>query len=138
MTEAPPSNQRPAVQNDLEPLSLPTFSIRHEITGDQLLATLKGNADSDVASAFGHYLERLHNLAQGAKLREVVLDFRELYFLTSSCIKCLVMFIKRDMALEARLQYRIRLVTTPKLRWQERSFEVLCQLAPLLVTIAPD
>jgi len=126
------------MSTELEPLNLQTFSIRHELTGDQAIVTLKGNADSDVASAFGHYLDRLHLLAVKSKAREVVLDFRELYFLTSSCIKCLVVFIKRDLALEARAQYRIRLVTTPTLRWQERSFEVLSQLAPVVVTISSD
>jgi hypothetical protein len=126
------------MQSELEPLNLQTFSIRHEVADDRVIVTLKGNADSDVAAPFAHYLDRLHQFAVKAKSREVLLDFRELYFLTSSCIKCLVVFIKRDMAMDARAQYRIRLATTPALRWQERSFEVLCQLAPMLVTISPD
>jgi hypothetical protein len=42
------------------------------------------------------------------------------------------------MAVEPRAQYKIRFVTTPALRWQERSFEVLTKVAPLLVSISPD
>ena len=122
----------------LEGLTTPAFTITHELSGTGILVRLRGNADSDVAQAFEHYLLRLHDQAMRLKLREVVMDFRELYFLTSSCIKSLGVAIKRLVAEDARSQYHIRFVTTPTLRWQERSFEVLCQLAPLLVSTSPD
>jgi hypothetical protein len=137
MSNSPPPN-RTAIRSELESLTLGAFSVTHETTGDRVVVRLNGNADSKVAKAFERYLERLHDLAVGAKLRVVVLDFRELYFLTSSCIKCLTDFIRRDMATEPASQYRIRLLTTPALRWQEKSFDVLCQLAPLLVTAATE
>jgi hypothetical protein len=123
---------------DLLPLSLPTFSISHQANDQQIVVYLRGNADSEVADAFSMYLQQLHDAAMIMKVREVVLDSRELYFLTSACIKGLVVAIKRLMAVETRLQYKIRLVTTPALRWQERSFEVLTKIAPLLVSISPD
>jgi hypothetical protein len=122
----------------LEPLLLPTFTLHHDVHGSEVTVRLRGNADSDVAAAFAHYLDRLHHRMVEAKSRELVFDFRELYFLTSSCIKCLVVAIKRVMTMEARTQYKIRLLTTPALRWQERSFEVLCQMAPMLVTRSDD
>jgi anti-anti-sigma factor len=136
MNDSPSLSLRQALE--LPVIALPTFSVVHELGDKQLVVRLSGNADSEVAQALAHYLERLHEEVARAKLREVVLDFRELYFLTSSCIKCLVVAIKRVMAMDARAQYKIRLLTTPTLRWQERSFEVLCQIAPLLVTMTPD
>jgi hypothetical protein len=132
------SSSRLLASIDLQPVSLPTFSIAHEVTDSAIIVYLRGNADSDMAEVFASYLERLHEAALASKKREVVLDARELYFLTSSCIKSLVVAIKRLMAVETRLQYKIRLVTTPALRWQERSFEVLTRIAPLLVSISPD
>jgi hypothetical protein len=72
------------------------------------------------------------------KAREIVFDSRELYFLTSTCINGFMVAIKRLMAVDARSQYQIRFVTTSALRWQERSFEVLTKLAPLLVKISPE
>lgn len=137
MNDPTPSvSQRRAL--DLPAVAMPTFSITHDVEGQCLVVRLSGNADSEVAQALANYLERLHEEVSSAKLKEVVLDFRELYFLTSSCIKCLVVAIKRLSAMDARAQYKIRLLTTPALRWQERSFEVLCQLAPMLVTITRD
>lgn len=122
---------------ELPDISTPSFTARHEIRGQELIVSLRGNADSDVAGALAQYLEKLHEEVGKARLLEVTLDCRELYFLTSSCIKCLVVAIKRLSGMDARLQYKINLVTTPALRWQERSFEVLCQLAPLLVRMRP-
>jgi hypothetical protein len=135
MSEA---NSRSAGSVTLEPLLLPTFTLHHEVNGTEVVVRLRGNADSDVSTAFGQYLEQLHHQVVGAKSKELTFDFRELYFLTSSCIKCLVVAIKRVMVLDPRNQYKIRLLTTPALRWQERSFEVLCQMAPVLVTRIDD
>jgi hypothetical protein len=123
---------------ELEPLVLPAFSIQHELVAERVVVRLAGNADSEVTAAFAHYLERLHDQLVAAGLREVTFDFRELYFLTSACVKCLVVAIKRLMRLDPRQQYRMRLVTSRSLRWQERSFEVLCQIAPMLVSMETD
>jgi hypothetical protein len=122
---------------ELPNISTASFTAQHEIRGEEVIVSLRGNADSDVAGTFSHYLERLHEEVCKARLQEVTLDCRELYFLTSSCIKCLVMAIKRLAAMDARSQYKINLMTTPALRWQERSFEVLCQLAPVVVRMRP-
>jgi hypothetical protein len=123
---------------ELEPLILSAFSVRHEVVGGRVMVTLVGNADSDVTAAFAHYLERLHDWVMAAELREVTFDFRQLYFLTSACVKCLVVAIKRLMRVDPRQQYRMRLLTSRALRWQERSFEVLCQIAPMLVSMETE
>jgi hypothetical protein len=104
-----------------------------------MVISLRGNADSDVAIAFGEYSRARHAEAKRLALGEVVLDCRELYFLTSSCIKELASWIKWLMALEAGNQYRLTFLMTENLRWQERSFDVLCRMCPTLVrmTTAP-
>jgi hypothetical protein len=137
MTE-PQSTRGQHPDIDVPTVNYPTFSIGWEVSGSTVFVRLTGNADSDVAPTLANFLERLHIEVTRARLMEVVLDFRELYFLTSSCIKYLVVAIKRLAALDAQSQYKLRLVTTPALRWQERSFEVLCQVAPMLVRIERD
>lgn len=89
-----------------------------------------GQRGLGVAPALGTFLERLHAEVVRAKLREVVLDFRELNFLTSSCIKYLVVAINRLAETNVESQYELRLVSSPSMRWQMRSFEVLRQVAP--------
>lgn len=136
MTEKPATP--PRLANFVLPaISLPGFSADHEFRGTELVVHLRGNADSDSAVAFERYLEQMHVATLRAGLHEVTLDFHELYFLTSSCIKCLVQAIKRVTELEPPAQYKINLATQPSRRWQERSFDVLRKLAPHLVRVTP-
>ena len=123
---------------ELPSISTASFTVQHEIRGEAVIVMLRGNADSDVAGTLSRYLERLHEEMCKARLQEVTLDCRELYFLTASCINCLVDAIKRLAALDARSQYKINLIRAPALRWQERSFEVLCRLAPVVVRMRSD
>ena len=138
MSEANSSGSGLTPTVTLDPLLLPTFTLHHEVQGHEVVVRLRGNADSDVATAFGRYLEQLHHEIVAAKATHLTFDFRELYFLTSACIECLVLAIKRVVAMDSRFQYKVRLLTTPALRWQERSFEVLYQMAPTLVTRSTD
>lgn len=114
-------------------ISTSAFSAVHVIEEGVITVTLRGNADSDVSELFGEYLRGLHAEAARLGAREVVLDCRDLYFLTSSCIKGVATWIKWLMAMEARDQYKLSFLVAPNLRWQERSFDVLCQMCPLLV-----
>ena len=114
-------------------ISTSAFSAAHVIEEGKITVTLRGNADSDVSVPFGDYLRGVHGEAARLGAREVVLDCRDLYFLTSSCIKGLATWIKWLMAMEPREQYKLSFLMAPNLRWQERSFDVLCQMSPLLV-----
>ncbi|HMJ14715.1 MAG TPA: hypothetical protein VK524_25060 [Polyangiaceae bacterium] len=127
------SMSAPILAVELSEIALTGFWANHDYHGQKLVIQVRGNADSGVTEEFAQYLERLHRQMLLTGLREVTLDFRELYFMTASCIKCLVDAIRRVMDLEANAQYEICLLTQTKLRWQERSFEVLCELAPHLV-----
>jgi anti-anti-sigma factor len=120
---------------DLPSLSSASFALTWDRSEQSVVVRLVGNADADVAPALAHFLERLHQESVAAGIEEVLLDFRELHFLTSSCIKYLVVAIKRLETTEPGSQYRLRLVPAPALRWQLQSFEVLCQMAPSLVRI---
>ncbi len=127
-----PSSHAPA-SNRATAISTAAFSAQHVIEEGKITVTLRGNADSDVSSLFGEYLRGVHAEAARLGVGEVVLDCRELYFLTSSCIKGLATWIKWLMAMEPRTQYKISFLMAPNLRWQERSFDVLCQMCPPLV-----
>jgi hypothetical protein len=128
---APQSSSPASAGSDL-PATVSTtgFSASHTLQEGTMVICLRGNADSDVASLFGDYLRARHLEAQRLAVREVVLDCRDLYFLTSSCIKGLASWIKWLMSLDPEAQYSLTFRMTPNLRWQERSFDVLCQMCP--------
>lgn len=120
---------------DVLSVSHARFAATSQLTGGVLIVQLAGTADSEVASTLGSFLERVHVAAVEAGVKAVALDFRKLGFLTSSCMKYLVVAIYRLVETDAETQYQLRLVTAPNLRWQERTFEVLRQVAPHLVHI---
>jgi hypothetical protein len=80
------------------------------------------------------YLKQLHREAVHLGAAEVELDFHELYFMNSSCLKALVSFIDGAANVD-KPGYRIRFLTNPQLFWQRRSLEALQRLAPEFVQI---
>ena len=130
-----PSTLQPNDELDLPEVAQRAFALSHEAAPGSVTVRLIGSADSDVAPALGTFFERLHAEVVRTHRKEVVLDFRDLQFLTSSCIKYLVVAITRMTAAERASRYELRLVTAAGLRWQELSFQVLRQMAPGLVRI---
>jgi hypothetical protein len=98
-------------------------------------ARLDGTADLAVKRALDDFLVKLHETAQAQKVAEVVMDFRNLKFMNSSCLKGLVTWICAVQGLPAESQYRIVLVSSPEMHWQRRSLRALSCLAMELVTI---
>jgi hypothetical protein len=111
------------------------FSATAEAQAQTLSARLVGNADLNVKKALDEFLVKLHETAQAHSATEVVMDFRGLKFMNSSCLKGLVSWICAVQELPARSQYRIVLVSSPELHWQRRSLHALSCLATQLVTI---
>jgi hypothetical protein len=67
-------------------------------------------------------------------VNEVAFDFRDLYFMNSSCFKAFVTWI--DVVSRATAKgYKIRFLTNPRLHWQRRSLEALRCLSPNVVQL---
>jgi hypothetical protein len=106
-----------------------------ELRAGMFWISLQGNADSTANNAFALFVTQLHAEAQRIKVREVNIDLSELYFMTSSCIKCFVTWIGFIKELPPVLRYTLNFVVSPTLRWQKRNLEVLLQLSPGLITV---
>jgi hypothetical protein len=113
----------------------PRFAVSIESADRTLSARLIGTADLDVKSTLDEFLERLHQTALAGSVAEVVMDFRELKFMNSSCLKGLVAWICTLQELPPPRRYRVVLVSSPEMRWQRRSLRALWSLATDLVTI---
>jgi hypothetical protein len=111
------------------------FSANAECHERTVSARLVGTADLDVKKALDEFLARLHETAQASRAAEVVMDFRNLKFMNSSCLKGLVTWICAVQELPLQAQYRIVLVSSPEMHWQRRSLHALSCLATELVTI---
>ena len=120
----------------LAPLVSPGFQLSPRIEQDHLLVSFAGNGDMTAVEALGRYLKQVHLEAVALKVAEVKFDFRDLYFMNSSCFKAFVTWIDQASHAEDHT-YHIRFLTNPRLHWQRRSLEALRCLSPNVVRVEP-
>jgi hypothetical protein len=66
---------------------------------------------------------------------EVVVDFRTLDFMNSSCFKAFLDWIARIQELPYDQVYKIRFLSTESILWQRRSLRALQCFAPKLIEL---
>ncbi|NVB80307.1 MAG: hypothetical protein HOV81_18075 [Kofleriaceae bacterium] len=121
-------------------IDLPTPSsdaLRIEASFDSgvLTARFVGTADLETRSYLDAVVQRLHAQALREKAATVVVDFRELEFMSSSSFKVFVSWLGAVRELPSDLQYGITLRSNPELHWQRRSLSALSAFAGDLVAL---
>ena len=121
----------------LTPLTASAFDFAAEasVHPDGLNVKLVGTADMSVRAVLDEFIGKLHRAAQDQHATQVVMDFRELAFMNSSCLKRLVAWISEIQDLPTGDRYRLVLVSSPEMHWQRRSFHALSCLGGELVTV---
>ncbi|MGC4067578.1 MAG: hypothetical protein QM784_23615 [Polyangiaceae bacterium] len=117
----------------LEPMSREGHSIVPRLEDRRLILKLSGTFDMTSANALQAYLEQVASEARRQQLLELVIDVVEVYYLGSSCIKSFVTLTVGMQNGTAGLLLRV--VTNPRLDWQERAFSVLARIAPQRVRV---
>lgn len=118
----------------LAPLVSTGFQLTPRIEAGCLIVNFSGNGDMTAVEALGRYLKQVHVEAKSLGLGEVKFDFRDLYFMNSSCFKAFVTWIDQASRIEEH-GYTIRFLTNPRLHWQRRSLEALRCLSPKVVRV---
>ncbi len=80
-------------------------------------------------------LEQVAAQLKQVRVREVVVDMRELEFMNSSCFKSFVTWLTDVQQLERDKQYQIRFLSDSSKHWQRRSQFALSCFAVDLVKI---
>lgn len=94
-----------------------------------------GNADMDAVIALGAFLKQLEQATLEQRVGRVTCDFRDLYFMNSSCFKCFVLWINGIAGVRSELQYVVEFIANPAMRWQARSLENLQHFGPSIVRV---
>ena len=119
---------------ELEPLVYTGFQLTPTIASDRLVVNFAGNGDMSAVETLGRFLKGVHQQAEKLRVGHVIFDFRDLYFMNSSCFKAFVTWI--DLVSRGGSDaYKIRFLTNPRLHWQRRSLEALRCLSPDVVSI---
>jgi hypothetical protein len=104
--------------------------------GDELVVKLDGTADSRFTEDLSSFVGGAQQAAVTDRPERVVIDFRELEFMNSSCFKSFVNWLQNLLELEPEQQYRVRFLSDPNKHWQARSLKALSCFAADLVEIA--
>ena len=120
---------------DLPKLSGAVMTAEGRLADGSLAVTFAGTADSETRDQLEVFVKQVHVEALRLKMPEVIVDFRELEFMNSSCFKIFVSWLAQLRDLSADSQYRIQIRSNPNLLWQRRSLAALSCFAIDLVTI---
>jgi anti-anti-sigma regulatory factor len=118
---------------NLEPMTREGLSVVPKLEERRLFLKLSGTFDMTSASAFQLYLDQVQGEARKLQVLELVVDVAEVYYLGSSCIKA---FVTLTVGLQhGTAGMLLRILTNPRLDWQDRAFSVLARIAPERVVV---
>jgi hypothetical protein len=116
-------------------IKLEGFSAKSAGSGEKVLVEMKGNADIAVQEQLKTFCASIGAAARLAHAQEVVFDFRELYFMNSSCLSLLLRFINEVSEGSPQDRFTVRFRSNPNLRWQQKSLSALRAYAEELVIV---
>ena len=119
----------------LEPIQEPDFRATGQFDDARLNVWLWGNADQRGNTLLDAFLQAADRQAVAAGIKEIVVDFRELEFMNSSCLKALVTWLRRAQEHRARAALRDPLRARAAGALADRSFSALAAFGRGVLTI---
>ena len=126
------------MNEDLPHIDIAELSARTAIDGAKILLHFIGTADTRATDLMGPLLTAIHAEAQKIGAREVTVDFRQLDFMNSSCLKAFVTWIGNVRELPSGRRYGMRFLANGTKYWQRRSLDALRGLAADLIEVKVD
>ena len=105
------------------------------LDGDTMVMTLSGTADARVHQQLRELISANSDESAKAAVARVLVDFRKLEFMNSSCFKQFVTWIVAVRKLPADRQYSIEFQSNPDFHWQARSLGALKALGAGIVKV---
>jgi hypothetical protein len=117
----------------LERVKADGYSIEASERNQRLSVSLSGTFDMTAALDLQQFLDAVRSEIKATNPRELEIDVSSVYYLGSSCIKA---FVTLTASLkESNKRPNLKVLTSARLDWQERTFAVLARLAPDMVTV---
>ena len=122
-------------EEKLPHIDIPELSARTAVDGSKIHLHFIGTADARATDLMGPLLTSVHAEAQKIRAQQVTVDFRQLDFMSSSCLKAFVTWIGTVRELGVEQRYRMRFVGDATKYWQRRSLDALRGLASELIEV---
>jgi anti-anti-sigma factor len=120
---------------ELPPTTGTVLSVDGSFADGVIKVRFAGTADVEAKPDLDASVKKLQEESLRLAATKVVIDFRELEFMNSSCFKVFVSWLAALQEIAPEKQYRIHLLSNPNLHWQRRSLAALSCFAVDLVTI---
>lgn len=117
-------------------VSPPGFVIVPERGEAKLTLRFRGVADMSSIEPLDDYLRAAHQEAKQSNATTVVVDFRALEFMNSSCFKCFVEWLGTVQDLPEAERYKVVFEANRDMHWQRRSLNALRCFAMDVVTVS--
>jgi hypothetical protein len=120
---------------ELPGISVGPLTAECRLVDKSVIVLFSGTADTEARAELETFIAQLRSEANRIGVTGVAIDFRDLVFMNSSCLKIFVVWLAALRDLPCDKQYRIRIRSNPSLLWQRRSLAALSCFAADLVTI---
>ena len=107
------------------------------LEGGDFLVVLSGTADFEARPELAAWIRSLHDEVTKLGLSRVVVDIKNLEFMSSICVNVFVGWLVTLMELPPSQHYRVHFRWNRSLFWQRKSLNALSRLAMLIVTTDP-
>jgi hypothetical protein len=119
--------------SNLERIKADGYTIEATMNSQRLSVALSGTFDMTAAADLQRFFNDVRAEVLAASPRELEIDVSSVYYLGSSCIKA---FVTLTASLkDASKRPALKVITSSRLDWQDRTFSVLARLAPEMVTV---
>ena len=119
----------------IDPIKDDEFAASGGLEGGRVHLHFWGNADLRVKDRLDAFLRQADKQSVEAAVQEVVVDFRRLDFMNSSCLKALVTWLGKVQERPIAEQYRVVFLKNPAAHWQARSLHALVTFAPSMIRV---
>ena len=119
----------------IDPIKDDEFAASGGLEGGRVHLHFWGNADLRVKDRLDAFLRQADKQSVEAAVQEVVVDFRRLDFMNSSCLKALVTWLGKVQERPIAEQYQVVFLKAPAAHWQARSLHALVAFAPGMIRI---
>jgi len=121
---------------NLDPHHFENATITLELTGNETSLILSGDIDMrDTSVEFLPYLLKVHDELIKNRIKKLNLNLLKLTFMNSNGIKSLINWIMKLGELSEQDRYKIHILASNDIAWQESTLPVLCKLFPDSIVI---